>query len=344
MSKSTKYQAVALGKAQSYSKHPLDTASIFSRMFYTWATPLVMLSNERQLDPSDVWPLQDAIKCESISHIFEPKYRKTKSIFRAGLSVFGFKALFIGILQLFVVLASLYGPMVLQQVVSAVESSNADFRTLLVPIATLFAIKVAQAVITTQSKLFNEIIFFQFAAALQSLLFKKTLALNAKSRKVKSTGEISNLFGADMWQVLAVSYSPNDIWITPLQVIALLYMLWQVLGFAMLSGISVIFIAFVINKFLATASRNNWKSLMEKKDTRMKTINEVFGSMQIIKLNAWEERYGDKIRDLRDDELKSLWTGSCISAGTIAMNYIAPVALTTVSFASYVLILKQPLT
>ncbi|KAF0689900.1 Aste57867_18670 [Aphanomyces stellatus] len=295
MTTTTKYQAVAVNISRTYAKNPLDTVNIFSRLSYTWATPLVMLSNERQLQSSDLWPLPDANKCDSISRISEPKYRETKSIFRTSLSVFGRQAIFIGCLQLFVMLANLYGPMVLQQVVSTVESSNADFRTLLVPIVTLFAVKVTQAVIQSQSNLQNDIIAIQFTSVLQNLLFKTTLALNATSRKAKSAGEISNLFATDIDQIVSVAYTANDIWITPLQVIALLYMLWQILGYAMFSGIVVILTAFVVNRILATASRNNRKKLMKKKDTRMKTINEVFGSMQIIKLNAWEERYGDKI-------------------------------------------------
>ncbi|RHZ29225.1 hypothetical protein DYB37_012590, partial [Aphanomyces astaci] len=302
------------------------------------------LGNQRQLESSDLWPLQQENQCDFVSRQFEPKYHATKSIVKASLSVFGLRALFIGFLQLVAMVASLYGPIVLQQVVSSVETTSADFQTLLVPIVMLFVVKVFQAVVKTQSDLQNEIMYVQFTSALQNLLYKKTMVLNAKSRKLKSTGEISNLFTSDMWQVLAVSFTANDIWITPLQVVALLFMLWQVLGWAMVTGIVVIGVAFIVNRFLATASRNTWKELMEKKDIRMKVVNEVFGSMQIIKLNAWEERYYVKIRDFRDDELKSLWTGSCIQAGMIAMNYIAPVALTTVSFASYVLLFKQTLT
>ncbi|KAH9108313.1 hypothetical protein AeMF1_016510 [Aphanomyces euteiches] len=66
--------------------------------------------------------------------------------------------------------------------------------------------------------------------------------------------------------------------------------------------------------------------------------------MQIIKLNAWEERYYSKLCDLRADELTSFWTQIWIAVGLTAMNNIAPVALTTISFACYVLVLKQPLT
>ncbi|RHY03553.1 hypothetical protein DYB36_001014 [Aphanomyces astaci] len=274
------------------------------------------LGNQRQLESSDLWPLQQENQCDFVSRQFEPRYHAAKPIVKASLSMFGPRALFIGLTRLVVMVASLYAPVVLQQVVS---------------------------VIKTQSDLQNEVMYVQVASALQYLLFKKTMVLNAKSRKLKSTGEISNLFTSDMWQVLGVPIIVNDIWIIPLQVATLLFMLWQLLGWAMVTGIVVVGVAFIVNRYLATATRNNGKKLMEKKDIRMKVVNEVFGSMQ-IKLNAWEERYYVKISDFRDDELKSLWMGSCIQAGTIAMNYIAPVALTTVSFASYVLLFKQTLT
>ncbi|RHY75890.1 hypothetical protein DYB30_014384, partial [Aphanomyces astaci] len=301
------------------------------------------LGNQRQLESSDLWPLQQENQCDFVSRQFEPRYHAAKPIVKASLSMFGPRALFIGLTRLVVMVASLYAPVVLQQVVSSVESGDADFQALLIPIVMLFVVNVIQAVIKTQSDLQNEVMYVQVASALQHLLFKKTMVLNAKSRKLKSTGEISNLFTSDMWQVLGVPIIVNDIWIIPLQVATLLFMLWQLLGWAMVTGIVVVGVAFIVNRYLATATRNNRKKLMEKKDIRMKVVNEVFGSMQ-IKLNAWEERYYDKISDFRDDELKSLWTGSCIQAGTIAMNYIAPVALTTVSFASYVLLFKQTLT
>ncbi|KAG9410948.1 hypothetical protein AC1031_018976 [Aphanomyces cochlioides] len=90
--------------------------------------------------------------------------------------------------------------------------------------------------------------------------------------------------------------------------------------------------------------RSTWKTLMEKKDVRMKVVNEVFGSIEVIKFNTWEERYYAKIQALRDDELKSVWKAAIIQALMTVMNYTTPVALTTVSFASYVLILGQSLT
>ena len=39
------------------------------------------------------------------------------------------------------------------------------------------------------------------------------------------------------------------------------------------------------------------------KDDRVKVTNEVFSSMKIIKLYAWEDSYGQRVRDIRDSEM-----------------------------------------
>ncbi|EQC34404.1 hypothetical protein SDRG_08174 [Saprolegnia diclina VS20] len=346
MSKTTTYSALPLqASAVQASVHPLDRASFLSRWTYWWANPLVDLANERQLNVDDIWLLPDRLQCATISNQFLPAYEaKNKSILRAFLSVFGWKAVVIGVMQFVAMLGSLYGPVVLQQVVSAVETSSVDFYTLLQPIVLLFVVKVAQAVIQTQTTFQNDLLYVNFTSALQDLLFRKALVLDASSRRAKSTGEVSNLFSADMMWILAASYQANQIWIIPLQITALMYMLWQLLGSAMICGLIVMFVTLYINRLVASLLRTNYKVMMDRKDTRMKTVNEVFGAMQIIKLNAWEERYYDKLSHQRDAELQAIWKQSLMGSMTVTINGAGPILLTTVSFAAYVLWLGETLT
>ncbi|KAH9127877.1 hypothetical protein AeMF1_001873 [Aphanomyces euteiches] len=128
MRKSSNYQSVAAERARKYAKHPLETAGLISRLLYSWATDLIYLGNERQIDSSDLWPLQKKNTCNVASQAFEPKYSESKSIVNATRSVFGFRVIFIGILRLAAMLASLYGPVVLQQVVSSIESKQLSFK------------------------------------------------------------------------------------------------------------------------------------------------------------------------------------------------------------------------
>ncbi|OQR85908.1 ATP-binding Cassette (ABC) Superfamily, partial [Thraustotheca clavata] len=345
MGLSTTYQSLPLGPGTTQrQKHPLDTVNFLSRWTYWWASPLIALGNERQLDADDLWPLQEENTCESVSSKFLPLYYKNNSIVRSFLTVFGWQAIFIGFMQLVGMACTLYGPLVLQQVVTSVENSTADFKTLFVPIVMLFLVKVAQAVIQTQMTLQNELLYVKFSAALQDVLYRKTMVLNAKSRRIKSTGEVSNLFTTDMMWILSVAYWINQLWIIPLQITAMMYLLWNILGSAMICGLVVMLVTLFTNRFLATMQRNNWKIMMDRKDARMKTVNEVFGSMQVIKMNAWEERYYEKIQSQRNLELKSLWKQFCISAMTVTINGAGPIMLTTVSFIAYVLWLGETLT
>ncbi|KAF0696577.1 hypothetical protein As57867_012628, partial [Aphanomyces stellatus] len=346
MARTTKYQSVSFVETKRVqdAKSPLETSNFLSRWLYLWADPLMKVGNERQLNASDLWPLPSNCSCEIVTYEFEPKFKATKSLFWACVSAYGVQEMVVGMLQFIVMVLSLYGPIVLHTVVSSIELSYPDLRSLAIPILSLFGVKFVQAILQAQTDLQNAVLFGQAMAVVQNLLYKKALRLNAASRKASSTGEITNLFTSDMWPVVDVSFIINQVWIIPLQVSALLYLLWQQLDYAMFSGIGVMVVTFFLTRWFATMQRTNWRVLMTKRDTRMKIINEVFGSMQIVKLNAWEERYHKTICDLRTDELKSLWKQFCIVAGTTAMNNFAPVALTTISFACYVLVLKQTLT
>ncbi|OQR91669.1 ATP-binding Cassette (ABC) Superfamily, partial [Thraustotheca clavata] len=344
MGLSTTYQALPLGPGKTRRLNPLNSVNFLSRWTFWWASPLITLGNKRQIDSDDLWPLQEENTSESVSSKFLPSYRKNNSIVRAFLGAFGWQVIFIGLMQLVVMACTLYGPLVLQQVVTSFEISNVDFQALFVSLIVLFVVKVAQAVIQTQMTLRNEMLFIKFSAALQDVLYRKTMVLNAASRRIKSTGEVSNLFTTDVLWILSVAYWAHQLWIGPLQIAVIMYLLWNILGSAMVSGLVVMFITLFANRFVASLLRNNWKVTMERKDARMKTVNEVFGSMQVIKLNAWEERYYEKIQCLRNLELKSLWSQFCLTALTITINGAGPILLTTASFAAYVLWLGETLT
>ncbi|KAG9416171.1 hypothetical protein AC1031_000569 [Aphanomyces cochlioides] len=334
------YDSIPLKENDQQVLHPLETASFFSRVFYLWANPLMKLGNQRQLDFADLWPLQRENRCDVVSSEFSVKFREMNSILKAFLASYGWQTAMIGLMQFLAMVCSLCGPIVLERVVSNI--GVADVWSLFGLVAALFGTNVLQAILQNQSDLLNEVLYVRLTAALQHLLYEKALVLNAKSRK--GTGELTNLFTADMWQVLTLSFTANQVWIVPLQVIAVMFLLWQILGLAMLvGGIGIIVLVLTLNRGMATTQKENWKVLMERRDARMKVINEVFNAIANVKMNAWEERYLDIIRDLRDAELDSLRRHVWIFGGMSCMHHISPVVLISLSFASYVFLLGQEL-
>ncbi|RHZ33185.1 hypothetical protein DYB31_007822, partial [Aphanomyces astaci] len=340
----TKYQSVALeAKLAKTLEHPLDHASLVSKLFFSWATPLLSLGNERQLDSSDIWALQDDYRCHVTSATFEPTFSKSRSILWTIFRTYGWRFAFIGVLQIATVGCTLYGPVVLRQILSAVETNTFDVRAILKLIASLFVVKLVAALLSAHSSLENQLISVKITSALQHLLYQKTMQLDSKFRREKTAGEISNMFSNDIQWIINFSINANQLWLVPVQVVVTLMMLYDVIGWATFVGAGVIVLTLVANHFVSVLIRNGFDDVMQKKDTRMKTINEVFGAMQIIKLNAWEERFGDKITAERTDELAALWRIFVRTSMSTVVLYLGPVVVTIVSFATYTMVMHESL-
>ncbi|RQM27349.1 hypothetical protein B5M09_013105, partial [Aphanomyces astaci] len=340
----TKYQSVALeAKLAKTVEHPLDHASLVSKLFFSWATPLLSLGNERQLDSSDIWALQDDYRCHVTSATFEQTFSKSRSILWTIFRTYGWRFAFIGVLQIATVGCTLYGPVVLRQILSAVETNTFDVRAILQLIASLFVVKLVAALLSAHSSLENQLISVKITSALQHLLYQKTMQLDSKFRREKTAGEISNMFSNDIQWIINFSINANQLWLVPVQVVVTLMMLYDVIGWATFVGAGVIVLTLVANHFVSVLIRNGFDDVMQKKDTRMKTINEVFGAMQIIKLNAWEERFGDKITAERTDELAALWRIFVRTSMSTVVLYLGPVVVTIVSFATYTMVMHESL-
>ncbi|CAL5017308.1 unnamed protein product [Urochloa decumbens] len=83
--------------------------------------------------------------------------------------------------------------------------------------------------------------------------------------------------------------------------------------------------------------------VMAAKDERMKATTEVLRSIKILKLQAWDMKYLEKIKTLRSEEYKWLWRSVRLSALTTLVFWGAPAFISSVTFGSCIL-LGIPLT
>ncbi|KAF0695327.1 hypothetical protein As57867_013802, partial [Aphanomyces stellatus] len=340
-----KYQSLAVEqKFRAHADHPLDHASLLSQLFYLWATPLLELGNDRQLDADDLWPLEPANQCRSVSQLFEPKFQQSRSVLWAIVATYGWRFCFVGLMQLGVVAGTLYGPVVLREILAAVEENRFDLFDVMRWIVTLLVVKLVQAIVSAHASLDNQVIAVRITSALQHLLFQKALALDAKCRRDKSAGEIANMFSNDIQWIINCAVFANQVWLIPLQVVATTMMLYDVIGWATFVGFVVIVVTLAGNNYVATVQHDAFKHLMGCKDSRMKSVHEVFGAMQNIKLNAWEENFGAKIMGERQEELRTLWRIFTLASTSTGLLYLGPVLVTIVSFATYTLVMGQTLT
>ncbi|KAF0739342.1 hypothetical protein Ae201684_004911 [Aphanomyces euteiches] len=244
--------------------------------------------------------------------------------------VFGIELLVVGFMQVSKVFCDLYGPYVLQQIVSSMESlDGVDIKYSLELIGSLVIVRVIAVLLSAHSEMKTQLVIVKVTSALQHLLFQKSLRLDATSRRNKSTGEISNYFSADIRTIVNFSYMVNQLWILPVQIIFTIALLYSVIGWTTFVGAGVVVLSLAVNQWVSGEMKKNYGSMMQQRDVRMNAVNEIFGAIKVIKFNAWEEKFAEKLGIERKCELGFVW------------NVFYWVTIT--SFASYTLIQKETL-
>ncbi|KAF0718721.1 Aste57867_1523 [Aphanomyces stellatus] len=322
--------------------HPLTGAGVFATTTFGWVSPLVKLGNGRQLTPDDIWPLQDSNKVTPLlTKYFAAYMAKDRSLLRAFFSVYGRKLMWIGAMNLFVAGSELYGPaVVLPAIIQTVQATEdgahpLDWTRAILWVLSLLGVQLVSALLQAHVTFLNNIMGVQFAACLRSMIFQKALRLNAASRKVATVGEIANLFSVDVAQVLSFALNINNVWLIPVQMFLTLYLIERQVGWAIYIGLAVLVFILLVSMVAGTHVGAAQVRVLGAKDDRMQALHELFGAIQIVKFNAWEESMVAKVLQLRAVELAAIVSFVQNYLVLITSMYTTPVAITVSVFATY---------
>ncbi|RHY46062.1 hypothetical protein DYB30_005864 [Aphanomyces astaci] len=326
--------------------HPLESASGLSKLAFSWAESMMSLGNKRQLSPDDLWELQSNTKVAPLTVAFAAAYQRLgHGILRTFFSIYLWQFIWLGVLQVFTAVCDLYGPgFVLGQVIAALEAPEFDSTYVLQLIVSLYVLSTVSAFAKVHTSFMNDVVGIKFSASLRAMLFEKALKLSAKSKKEKTAGDIANLFSVDVINIMVFPLTAHQMWIVPLQVLAVLYLLFQIVGIASFVGLAIVVTIVTINAKSAVLLGKEEETLFERKDNRMKVLNEVFGAIQIVKFNAWEEKFRARVQELRDLEATSLWTFYQYVIVLMTLINCTPVLVTVSVFSVFTLGMHQVLT
>ncbi|GAB5031367.1 multidrug resistance-associated protein 7 [Nannochloropsis oceanica] len=175
------------------AKHsPLDKAGLFSRLAFSWVTPLLRTGARRQLHFDDIPPLahgddtsfwahrfQDALDAERDS---ASQARRRPSLLRVAKVTFGAEYFYFAGLQLFNDLLGLTGPILLKLVVTFVQDFTAGTATLSHGYALFVVLLVcygAAAVLSTQYSLRMSRVQLHVRTALTTAIYHQLLRCRA---------------------------------------------------------------------------------------------------------------------------------------------------------------------
>ena len=124
-------------------------------------------------------------------------------------------------------------------------------------------------------------------SAFSALIFSKSLKLAPKAKKMRTTGEMINLFAVDTGRF--GDYLPDAcyVWSSLFQIGLAIYLLCKQLSEAFLTGLLIILLVLICNGVITQFLKNNYLKETKIKDERVKICAEVLAGMKIIKLYGW---------------------------------------------------------
>ncbi|EQC34920.1 hypothetical protein SDRG_07718 [Saprolegnia diclina VS20] len=331
--------------------HPTETAGAVSRLVFGWAKPLLFVGNQRKLSPDDLYPLPLASQVGPLTLHFADVYEhKDGGLLATFFSIYWGRFLCIGLFQSLSVLGDLYGPgYVLGALLRAVAAPVIDLQAVLTLIGSLYLVQLVNAFLKAHLAYMNENLGLQFSSSLRAMLFEKVLRLRAVASstsvaKEKMAADIANLISTDTINVMGFAMSMHAMWIVPLQIAAVLYLLYSNVGWAIFVGLGVVAIILVINAIAAMLMGAEQARCFELKNDRMAVLQQVLAAIQTIKMDALEAEYEAKIKALRGLELASIHTLMRIILVLLSFMNCTLILVTLAVVATFTLWMQQALT
>lgn len=335
---------------------PAEYATVFSRLTFSWMTPLMRYGYSQFLTQDDLWGLVSDDRTAVTGSAFEKSWnehemKKTTgpSLWMALFRAYGAPYCLAALYKIGNDLAAFTQPQLLRYLITFVSSYETSLPQPAVQGAVIafamFAVATFQTIMIHQYFQLTFVSGMRIKGGLASSIYRKALKLSNEGRSNKTTGDIVNYMAVDVQRLQDLTQFAHQLWSAPFQICICMFSLYQLVGWNMLAGIGIMLIMIPLNGLIARAMKGLQKQQMKNKDARSRLIAEIINNMKSIKLYAWGAAFMNKLNYVRNDlELKNLRRIGAAQAGANFMWNTTPFLVSCLTFASFVLTRKEPLT
>nr|XP_043637374.1 ABC transporter C family member 14-like [Erigeron canadensis]XP_043637375.1 ABC transporter C family member 14-like [Erigeron canadensis] len=319
------------------------SASIISKTFWIWLNPLLKKGYKTPLTLDDIPTLSPEHQAEKMSLTFEKNWpkpdEKSKHPVRTAIIRSFWKHIaFTGFLAIVKLCVAYVGPLLIQRFVDFTSGKSTSPYEGYYLVLILLVSKFTEVLSSHHFNFHSQKLGMLIRSTLITSLYKKGLRLSCSARQSHGVGQIVNYMAVDAQQISDIMLQLHAIWLMPLQVAVALAILYMYLGSsAVVTLIAVLAIlAFV---FVGTKRNNRFQfNIMTSRDSRMKATNEMLNYMRVIKFQAWEEHFNERIQSFRESEYGWLCKFMYSIGGNMVVLWSTPLFISTVTFGSGVLL------
>ncbi|KAJ3693574.1 hypothetical protein LUZ60_009054 [Juncus effusus] len=321
---------------------PERRVSIFSRIFFSWMTPLMQLGYKKPITEKDIWKLDTWDQTETLYNRFQQRWidetHKPKPwLLRALHRSLGGRFWLGGLFKIGNDASQFVGPTVLNLLLDSMQRGEPGWN------GYIYAFSIFAGVflgVLAEAQYFQNVmrVGFRLRSTLVAAVFRKSLRLTHESRRKFASGKITNLMTTDAEALQQICQQLHSLWSAPFRIIIAVVLLYSQLGVASLVGAFMLVLLFPIQTVIISKMQKLTKEGLQRTDKRIGLMNEVLAAMDTVKCYAWEQSFQSKVQGIRDDELSWFRKAQLLAAlNSFILNSI-PVLVTVVSFGVYSLL------
>lgn len=309
--------------------NPMDEVSIFSKVFFTWLTPLVKVSLKGSFEQKDHWPIYSYLKPASRLDEFQGYLDSATSVIPVIWKMFSFKwtvtvlTVIYNVFDIFDILMIYYLTQLLTYYVE-----HKELAIDMVKLGAYFAIFIVIEILkSTIVGIFDHIVYNEMVITRNCLIhsiLRKSMRLELGSASKSGKGNIINLIQVDCD---TIKDNGGDITFVLYSAISgtisfVLCFYFMGVSFFIFLAISVSFM--VASFFLYKVSLRHQEILLKLKDERIAILKNVFKNLKFIKFHTFENLFLKIVYDKREREIRSLKIIFLLFVTVVFINWLCP--------------------
>ena len=318
-------------------------ASILSRLFFCWVSPLIILGNSKSLVLEDIWGLVDSDLSLNVTEHHKTTNDQERSLLWNLTQLSLPFAVYQGVCSLLSTFLTFANPYFLFRIIKAVQAQNVPKVVIILDLVLMFVMAAMQTLLLGQVYFIGRRFGLRARVAIIDQIYQKSLkrahiASNSDEESA-SSGKIVNLMSVDAERINVFLSYYHDIYIRiPISILLAVGSLFLIMGWSAMVGVFLSFLLAWLSFALGKWVMNLQTNLLKSTDKRVGAMNELLNGIKIIKFFAWESYFQSKVDLIRKEELENLvklWGGRLLFS-TIGTGSGVLIALGT--FAAYTLL------
>ncbi|KAL5621193.1 hypothetical protein FOBRF1_004439 [Fusarium oxysporum] len=313
-------------------KHPLTHTPFLPSITLSWLDPLLKRATRFELLTEHLWPIDEKLGepyalTDADASLERWRFLLPKGLARVLLLEYTGPLVRSGLLEVVGIVTVSLQPFLLG---ALLEQRRYTF------VVALFTTGVVGGAARAHARYQLRMAGMRLRAALTALICDRNLEILSAANVANAPDPVI-LMEVDLLQVFALVEAIHTTYLAPLQCIigfiALAYILtWQ----SMLAGCSVMAIGVPLFMQLMSLISQRLSRVMEAKDVRVSTVNEMLAQVRQIKLQGWQSFFRARIDVMRAYELVEVGRVALLNSALVALSAIIPTSLVAVTLVTYI--------